>query len=162
MSPHELTAGARNACGICAIIERIRSGSFSDLIAELPRSWLILGDAQFYRGYCVLFAKRHVTEMHLLPRGEAHELLDELIAVGKALERVVKPLKLNYECLGNQEPHVHWHVFPRYAEDAMRLAPVWLRPEAERKVSLEDADRRRLIDGLRSDLIRVMPAARFT
>ena len=162
MSPHELTAGARNACGICAIIERIRSGNFSDLIAELPRSWLILGDAQFYRGYCVLFAKRHVTEMHLLPRGEAHELLDELIAVGKALERVVKPLKLNYECLGNQEPHVHWHVFPRYAEDAMRLAPVWLRPEAERKVSLEDADRRRLIDALRSDLIRVMPAARFT
>ena len=155
-------ASDRDSCGICAIIARIAAGTFPDLIAELPRSWLILGDAQFYRGYCVLFAKRHVTELHLMPRGEAHELLDELIAVGKTLERVVEPAKLNYECLGNQEPHVHWHVFPRTAADPLRLAPVWLRPEAERKVALEAGDRRRLIDELRTHLVRVMPAARFT
>lgn len=163
---HNEFAGARakvrDSCGICAIIARIAAGTFTDVIAELPRSWLILGDAQFYRGYCVLFAKRHVTEVHLMPRGEAHELLDELIAVGKTLERVVAPAKLNYECLGNQEPHVHWHVFPRAADDPMRLAPVWLRPETERKVALEESDRRRLIDALRAELIRVMPAARFT
>ena len=60
-------------CGICAIIARIRSGDFPDLVAELPRSWVILGDAQFYRGYCVLLAKRHLTEPHLMPRGEAHD-----------------------------------------------------------------------------------------
>ena len=155
-------ANARDSCGICAIVERITAGTFTDLIAELPRSWLILGDAQFYRGYCVLLAKRHVTEMHQMPRGEAHELLDELIAIGKTLERVVKPAKLNYECLGNQEPHVHWHVFPRSAEDPMRLAPVWLRAEAERKAALADGDRRSLIDALRAELVRVMPAARIT
>jgi diadenosine tetraphosphate (Ap4A) HIT family hydrolase len=161
MGPDE-AAGAARACGICSIIARIESGGFGDLVAELPRSWLILGDAQFYRGYCVLFAKRHVTEMHLMARGEAHELLDELIAVGKTLERVVKPLKLNYECLGNQEPHVHWHVFPRYAEDPLRLAPVWQRPEHERKVALEDNDRRSLIRALQTDLVRLLPTARFT
>jgi len=155
-------AGSARPCGICAIIGRTEAKRFDDLVAELPRSWLILGDAQFYRGYCVLFAKRHITEMHQMPRGEAHELLDELMAVGKTLERVVKPLKLNYECLGNQEPHVHWHVFPRYSEDAMRLAPVWLRPEAERKATLEDDDRRGLIQALRSDLVRILPTARFT
>jgi diadenosine tetraphosphate (Ap4A) HIT family hydrolase len=156
------TAGAGRGCGICAIIARTVAGTFGDLVAELPRSWLILGDAQFYRGYCVLLAKRHVKEMHLMPRGEAHELLDELMAVGKTIERVVKPHKLNYECLGNQEPHVHWHVFPRYAADPMRLAPVWLRAEHERKVRLEDNDRRGLIGALRSELVRVMPTARFT
>jgi diadenosine tetraphosphate (Ap4A) HIT family hydrolase len=155
-------AGAARACGICAIIGRIVAGAFGDLVAELPRSWLILGDAQFYRGYCVLFAKRHVTEMHLMPRGEAHELIDELMAVGKTLERVVRPLKLNYECLGNQEPHVHWHVFPRYVADPMRLAPVWLRAEHERKITLEVDDRRGLIGALRTELVRVLPTARFT
>ncbi len=160
MPPSE-AAEAGAPCGICALIERITAGTFDDLIAELPRSWLILGDAQFYRGYCVLLAKRHITEMHLMPRGEAHELIDELMAVGKTLDRVVKPLKLNYECLGNQEPHVHWHVFPRSAADPMRLAPVWLRSDAERKVSLEDSDRRGLIDALRSELLRIIPAARF-
>ena len=147
-------------CGICAMIDRLRAGAFPDAVAELPRSWLILGDAQFYRGYCVLLAKRHATEAHLMPRGEAHELLDELLAVGKTLANVIKPLKLNYECLGNQEPHVHWHVFPRYADDAMRLQPIWLRAEHERKVSLEDSVRRELIASIQTELIRVLPTAR--
>ena len=152
---------AARSCGICAIIARLRAGHFPDVVAELPRSWMILGDAQFYRGYCVLFAKRHVTEPHLMPRGEAHELLDEMLAAGRAISTITSPLKLNYECLGNQEPHVHWHIFPRYADDAMRLQPVWLRPDAERKVSLEDLSRRELIAALRGELVRWLPAARW-
>jgi diadenosine tetraphosphate (Ap4A) HIT family hydrolase len=148
-------------CGICSIIERIRGGTFPDWIAELPRSWLTLGDAQFYRGYCVLLAKRHVTELHAMPRGEAHELLDEILAVGRSLAEVLRPSKLNYECLGNQEPHVHWHIFPRYLDDPMRFAPVWMRPEAERKVSLGADARAELIAMIRRELVRRLPAARI-
>jgi diadenosine tetraphosphate (Ap4A) HIT family hydrolase len=158
MVPDE-TAG--RACGICSIIERIRAGSFPDWVAELPRSWMILGDAQFYPGYCVLLAKRHVTELHAMPRGEAHELLDEVLAAGRTLAEVFKPLRLNYECLGNQEPHVHWHIFPRYLDDPMRLAPVWLRPEAERKVSLDESARVELITAIRRELVRRLPTARI-
>lgn len=154
-------APSARPCGICALIGRA-AARFDDFIAELPRSWLILGDAQFYRGYTVLLAKRHVNEIHLMPRGEAHELLDELLAAGKALSAVVQPHKLNYECLGNQEPHVHWHVFPRSADDPMRLTPVWLRPESERKLALPDDERRALIASLRSELARLIPAGRFT
>ena len=106
-------------------------------------------------------AKRHVNEIHLMPRGEAHELLDELLAVGKALSAVVHPHKLNYECLGNQEPHVHWHVFPRSVGDPMRLTPVWIRPESERKRALPDDDRRNLVASIRTELARLIPAGRF-
>jgi diadenosine tetraphosphate (Ap4A) HIT family hydrolase len=159
MVPNESTSADRR-CGICALIDRARAGNFTDAIAELPRSWIILGDAQFYRGYCVVLAKHHVTEFHQMPRGEAHEILDELLAVGKAITNVVKPLKLNYECLGNQEPHVHWHVFPRTIEDPLRLQPVWVRPENERKVILEDEERARLIAALRNELTRLLPTAR--
>ncbi len=157
MSPDNLTPN----CGICALIERIRAGAFPDFIAELPRSWMILGDAQFYRGYCVLFAKRHVTELHLMPRGETYELLDEMLATGRAISAITSPLKLNYECLGNQEPHVHWHIFPRYSDDPMRLQPVWLRPESERKVILEDFARDQLRAVLRTELMRILPTARW-
>jgi diadenosine tetraphosphate (Ap4A) HIT family hydrolase len=150
-----------SACGICDIIARIRSGSFPDWIAELPRSWLVLGDAQFYRGYCIVLAKHHETEMHLMPRGEAHELLDEILGVGRSLAELLKPSKLNYECLGNQEPHVHWHIFPRYRDDPMRTGPVWLRPEAERRVALADPDRKELIGSIRHELVRRLPAARI-
>ncbi len=149
------------ACGICSIIERVKNRTFPDWIAELPRSWLTLGDAQFYRGYCVLLAKRHVTELHAIPRGEAHELLDEVLAVGRTLAELLNPLKLNYECLGNQEPHVHWHIFPRYADDSMRLGPVWLRPEAERRVALEEGARLELITAIRRELVRRLPTARI-
>jgi diadenosine tetraphosphate (Ap4A) HIT family hydrolase len=152
---------AGRACGICSIITRIRSGAFVDWIAELPRSWLTLGDAQFYRGYCILLAKHHVTEMHAMPRGEAHELLDEILAVGRTLAEVLQPLKLNYECLGNQEPHVHWHIFPRYQDDPMRHGPVWERPEVERKISLELDARVELIAAIRHELVRRLPAARI-
>jgi diadenosine tetraphosphate (Ap4A) HIT family hydrolase len=154
------TEAAERPCGICALIEKATARN-ADFIAELPRSWLILGDAQFYRGYCVLLAKRHVSEIHLMPRGEAHELLDEMLAVGKAITAVVHPLKLNYECLGNLEPHVHWHVFPRFPYDPMRLDPVWLRPESERKLALNGGDRDALITSLRAELARLLPAGRY-
>jgi diadenosine tetraphosphate (Ap4A) HIT family hydrolase len=159
--PTSESATAERPCGICGLIDRIRNGGFADLVAELPCSWVILGDAQFYRGYCVLLAKRHARELHLLPRDEVHQILDELLAVGQAIAETAKPLKLNYECLGNQEPHVHWHVFPRSAEDSMRLQPVWLRPEAERKATLDETDRQSLIITLRERIARMLPGARY-
>lgn len=161
MLPHESGAGATvRPCGICALIERCRSGAFADFVAELPHSFVILGDEQFYRGYCVVLAKRHVNEIHLMPPDEARAVFDETVAVGRAVALATRPLKLNYECLGNLEPHVHWHVFPRFATDAMRAAPVWMRPEVERKVTLEDSERYALIRTLANGLRRQIPAAR--
>ena len=157
MSLHETP----QQCGICGLIERIRSEAFPDFVAELPHSFVILGDAQFYRGYCVVFAKVHATELHLMPPAEAHALFDQTVAVGAAIAAVVKPLKLNYDCLGNAEPHVHWHVFPRYASDPLRHGPVWTRPDAERMVALDKRDRDELIASLRSELAKLVPQARF-
>ncbi len=122
---------------------------------------MILGDRQFYRGYCVVFARLHATELHLMPPGEASALFEETLAVGAAIAAVVKPLKLNHECLGNGEPHVHWHVFPRYASDPTHRWPVWARPESEQKVALDERARRELIGSLRTELGRLVPQARF-
>src|SRR6516165_7033210 len=137
-------AGAANCC-ICTLIARIRSGPFDDLVAELPSSYLILGDAQFYRGYCVMLAKRHATELFLMPTDEARALLDDMRLVAEAIAAATGPWKMNYECLGNQEAHIHWHLFPRYKSDELRTSPVWLRPESERKVSLASAERATLL-----------------
>ena len=122
----------------------------------------MLGDAQFYRGYCILLAKHHARELFELPREEARALFDEVISVAAAINHVVKPLKLNYECLGNTEPHVHWHVFPRFAseEESLRLGPIWVRPAAERMTKLEEHDERTLIVSLRAEIVRLIPTAR--
>jgi diadenosine tetraphosphate (Ap4A) HIT family hydrolase len=149
------------ACGICAMIDRIKAGAFPDFIAELKSCYVILGDQQFYRGYCVLFAKLHATELYLMPADAARLLCDEMRLVAEAIAGVVKPWKMNYECLGNSEPHVHWHLLPRYETDEMRHGPVWLRPESERKVPLEEDDRRALIDSIRHQLAIRFPDARI-
>jgi diadenosine tetraphosphate (Ap4A) HIT family hydrolase len=162
MPPDEAPAnrghGART-CGICALIDRCRCGELPDFIAELPNSFVILGDAQFYRGYCVVLARSHIMDVHLMRPEGARALFDEAVAVGRAVVETVNPAKLNYECLGNIEPHVHWHVFPRFESDPMRAAPVWLRPETERKVTLEDADRRALVGAIGQRLKYQIPRA---
>ncbi len=148
-------------CGICAAIARIKAGTFDDFIAELPSSYLILGDAQFYRGYCIMFAKRHATEIFLMPTDEARALLDEMRLAAEAVAAATKPWKMNYECLGNTEAHVHWHLFPRYESDELRHGPVWLRPEAERKIALSPAERATLIAELRQQIAARFPDARI-
>ena len=45
--------------------------------------------------------------------------------VAEAVFRAFAPRKLNYELLGNSEAHLHWHLFPRYADDPNPLWPVW-------------------------------------
>jgi diadenosine tetraphosphate (Ap4A) HIT family hydrolase len=45
--------------------------------------------------------------------------------VAEALARVFRPVKMNYELLGNQVPHIHWHLVPRLAADPEPHAPIW-------------------------------------
>ena len=154
------SAGAQN-CGICALITRIRSETLDDFVAELPSSYLILGDAQFYRGYCVMLAKRHATELFLMPTDEARALLDDMRLAAEGIAAATRPWKINYECLGNQEAHVHWHLFPRYESDELRSSPVWVRAESERKVSLPGPERAALLAALREQIAARFPDTRL-
>jgi diadenosine tetraphosphate (Ap4A) HIT family hydrolase len=151
------------ACGICTAIDQIKAGKFRDLVAELKTSYVILGDQQFYPGYCILFAKTHATELYLMPADSAGTLFDEMCLTAEAIATVVKPWKMNYECLGNSVPHVHWHLFPRQASEAdeLRRGPIWLRPESERKTILNENDRRALIASIRKELALRLPDARI-
>jgi diadenosine tetraphosphate (Ap4A) HIT family hydrolase len=40
-----------------------------------------------------------------------------VLRVGRALEAALRPVKLNYDVLGNAVPHLHTHIVPRYADD---------------------------------------------
>ena len=51
--------------------------------------------------------------------------LEEMAVLAAAIEACFLPLKLNYELLGNQVPHLHWHIFPRSITDPDRRRPVW-------------------------------------
>jgi diadenosine tetraphosphate (Ap4A) HIT family hydrolase len=48
--------------------------------------------------------------------------------LGDALLEVTGATRINYEILGNLEPALHAHLFPRYDSEAeaFRSGPVWL------------------------------------
>jgi diadenosine tetraphosphate (Ap4A) HIT family hydrolase len=65
----------------------------------------------------VVWRGRHVAEPTELDEEEAMSYWRELLIVGRALEEVLRPIKLNYNLLGNSLPHLHTHIVPRYADD---------------------------------------------
>jgi diadenosine tetraphosphate (Ap4A) HIT family hydrolase len=54
-----------------------------------------------------------------------------VFAVEAALRRSLAPDKVNVASLGNQIPHVHWHVIPRFADDSHFPQPVWCAPQRD-------------------------------
>ena len=69
--------------------------------------------------------KRHATELFALTPSERAALIEEVSHVAQALARVFDAHKMNYELLGNQIAHIHWHLIPRLAGDPRRTEPVW-------------------------------------
>ncbi|MEX2222189.1 MAG: HIT family protein [Candidatus Rokuibacteriota bacterium] len=114
--------------GACMMCEQYgRSGG--DLhVADLDVSRVFLHEDQFFPGYVLLVLRRHVTEIYDLPATERAALMEEVSRVAQALARVFRPVKMNYELLGNLVPHIHWHLVPRLATDPGLRGPIWTVP----------------------------------
>ena len=79
----------------------------------------ILQRRGFRRGYVIVIHRgaRHVTEPTELSDVDAAGYWHEVLTVARAIEVVYRPLKLNLMMLGNQLPHLHTHIVPRYVDD---------------------------------------------
>lgn len=126
-------------------METIDEFGASDVVWRFPHSVALLGMWQFYQGYCLLVSRRHATELNDLPADIRRAYLEEMCLLAQAIQSCCRPLKLNYELLGNQVPHLHWHLFPRYSDDADRQAAVWL--AIERALREDGVWRRRMETG---------------
>jgi diadenosine tetraphosphate (Ap4A) HIT family hydrolase len=76
-------------------------------------------------GFCRVIWNRHVAEMTDLSYGEREHLMTLVFAVEEAIRHVMHPDKVNVASLGNMVPHLHWHVIPRYKDDAFHPGSVW-------------------------------------
>lgn len=89
---------------------RIRAGAFAD--AYLQRA--DVGQP----GYTlVIWRGRHVSDPTELTSDEASGYFAEVLQVARALETHYRPIKMNFEMLGNSLPHLHTHLVPRYLDD---------------------------------------------
>ena len=87
-------------------------------------SVIIVDDAN-YPGFCRVIWREHVREMSDLSREDRLLLNEAVYQVELAVREAMEPLKVNVASLGNVVPHLHWHIIPRYADDAHFPAPVW-------------------------------------
>ncbi|HTI17939.1 MAG TPA: HIT family protein [Trinickia sp.] len=86
---------------------------------------VVLAPEPDYPGFCRVIWHTHVAEFSDLPAAERDRLMRVVGAVERAQRTVMQPVKVNLASFGNQVPHLHWHVIPRYSNDAHFPLPVW-------------------------------------
>ncbi|MET7458470.1 diadenosine tetraphosphate hydrolase [Streptomyces sp. NPDC005574] len=135
-------------------------GENPTVLRRLESGFAVIGDVQFLPGYCVLLADEPgVERLSDLPRAARLAFLSDMDRLGEAVERACLRLdpgfrRVNLEILGNTDPFLHAHVWPRYTWEPAELAgmPVWLYPRER-----WSEERSRL--GSRHDVLREAIAA---
>ncbi len=86
---------------------------------------VVRADVDGYPGFLRIVLGRHVAEMTDLESGERDRLMNVVFAVERVVRELYRPDKVNLASFGNQVPHVHWHVIPRYRDDPHFPEPAW-------------------------------------
>ncbi len=120
-------------CLICDRIEMIKRGENPYFVKELKTGYVVIGDHQHFKGYTLFLCKRHDTELFHLDEDFCGEFMREMVMVAGAVKRAFNAEKMNYECLGQGDAHLHWHLFPRVKGDIDSygrngVGPVWCYP----------------------------------
>lgn len=102
---------------------------------------VVRADVEGYPGFLRVVVGRHVVEMTDLEPAERDRLMHVVFAAERALRDLYRPDKINLASFGNQVPHLHWHVIPRYLDDAHFPEPVWgaQQRKAAARASIADA-----------------------
>jgi len=87
-----------------------------------------MGDVQFLKGYCLLLPDPVVPHLNALKGTAREQFLTDMATLGDAVLATTNAERINYEMLGNLEPALHAHVFPRFNDEPedLRTSPVWL------------------------------------
>jgi len=96
-----------------------------------------------YPGFCRAILNRHVSEMTDLDTTERERLMRVVFACERALREGLRPDKVNLASLGNQVPHLHWHVIARFRDDPHFPDAVWASPRragTPARAEIGDAD----------------------
>ncbi|MYN40638.1 HIT domain-containing protein [Duganella sp. FT109W] len=142
------------ACDLCNLL----AAPDSALIWADDRVSVVAVDEPEYPGFTRVVWNAHVKEMTDLPAEDRVHIMNVVWAVESAQRQVFAPEKINLASFGNMTPHVHWHVIPRYRDDAHFPNPTWA--VAERASPAEVlAARRALLPALHAAIVEKVKAS---
>jgi diadenosine tetraphosphate (Ap4A) HIT family hydrolase len=78
-----------------------------------------------YPGLTRVIFNHHVAEMTDLPHDERQHMMSIVCTVEAVVRQQLKPHKVNLASLGNYVQHLHWHVIPRWSDDATFPDAIW-------------------------------------
>lgn len=105
-------------CNMCATMGTPDSGGFGVLLFRGRFANAYLMRPGVVRGYAVaIWNGDHAAEPTELTVEQAAGFWTEVLQAGRAVEAAFRPVKMNYQLLGNALPHLHAHLIPRYLDD---------------------------------------------
>lgn len=113
--------------GICPLCGPIPAG----LLWEDDRLRVIRVDGTPYPGYVRVIWRRHVAEMTDLAAADRDHLMHRVWEIEALQRRLLQPDKINLASLGNQVPHLHWHLIPRWRGDPCFPDAIWAAPDGD-------------------------------
>lgn len=124
---------ATTPCPICGF-------SMGEPLVRLEVSDLCFVSDHRFPGRCVVTLRHHATELFDLDPELRRAYADDVSEAARAIQGTVKAFKMNYEILGNAEPHLHCHLIPRQLDEPKPKAPAWLHPELQGDLALDTAE----------------------
>ena len=135
-------------CAYCQEGELVEK--FGIKITELGASKVYLFKEQSHRGRVIVASKHHVSEMIDLDRRERQAFMDDVAKVATALRKLFHPKKINYGAYGDTGCHLHFHLVPKYAEDAFEWGGTFAMDP--KRTYLSEAEYVELVASIRAEL----------
>jgi len=105
-------------------------------------SWrLVLADESDWPGLVRIIWNEHVAELSDLSESDSQDLMAVVRQVERVLRDTLAPDKVNVASLGNQVPHLHVHIVPRWRDDLTFPGSIWSRPETGPSDTISTSDR---------------------
>ncbi len=127
------------ACGAAGTPDAVRIDAACPLCAaDLPGTlWrndslrVLRVDDTPIPGFTRVVWSAHTAEMSDLDAAARAQLMRAVWLVEDALRGCLHPDKINLASLGNQVPHLHWHIVPRWRDDPFFPASPWSAPTSD-------------------------------
>ena len=135
-------------CGYCTRKQELLDG-FGIYVCDLEASVLVLFKEQSHPGRCIVAYKDHVGEMVELSDEERNAFFADVNRVAKAIHAAFHPDKINYGAYGDTSGHMHFHLVPKYKDQAEWASIFAMNPE---KVFLTQPEYDEIIAKIKANL----------
>lgn len=142
--------GKAAGCYYCEQDEGFRQLLFK--ICDLKVSTVFLCQDQTLPGRCTIMFKDHYRELYEIPKKDRDDYMDDVCALAQTIKELFGADKINYGIYGDEVPHVHYTLCPKYKRKLGWGKPFIMFPAKEEKIVLTDSKYKEQMDRIERSL----------